>query len=69
MSTTSGLRRSTRLDGLHPVVGLADDLDVGLGVEDQLEAGADQRLVVGDQQPDGRAVRRAHAFTVAGSAT
>ena len=32
------------------VGGLADDLDVGLGVEEGAEAGADQRLVVGEQR-------------------
>ena len=35
-----------------PSLGLADDLDVGLGLEDHPEAGAHQRLVVGDEDPD-----------------
>ena len=33
------------------VRGLADDLDVGLGLEDHPEAGPDERLVVGDEDP------------------
>ena len=47
--TTSGLSARDRLDGLAPVGGLADHLDVRLGVEDHAEAGADERLIVGDQ--------------------
>ena len=38
--------------GLVPVGRLADDLDVGLGVEDHRQPGAHQLLVVGDQHPD-----------------
>ena len=50
--TTSGLSARAAVDRLAPVRRLADDLDVGLGVEDHPEAGADERLVVGDQDPD-----------------
>ena len=34
-----------------PSAGLADDLDVVLGVEQRAEPGADERLVVGEQRP------------------
>ena len=47
--TTSGRRRPASLDRLVPVLGLADDLDVVLAVEDRAEAAAHERLVVGDQ--------------------
>ncbi|MFD5438394.1 hypothetical protein ACFWJ4_40330 [Kitasatospora sp. NPDC127067] len=48
--------------GLDDVAGLGDDPDVGLGVEDVAEAGADHALVVGEQDPDGRfGLRRAAA--------
>ena len=40
---------------LASVGGLADDLDVGLGVEDHPEPGADDLLVVGDEHADGHA--------------
>ena len=40
------------LDGLEPVLRLADDLDLGLRLEDHLEPGAHERLVVDDQNPD-----------------
>src|ERR687886_664305 len=39
---------------LAPVRGLADDLDVLLGLEDHAEARADERLVVDDEDPDPR---------------
>ena len=42
-------------DGLGPVLGLADHLDVGLGLEDRPEPRADQRLVVADEDPDAHA--------------
>ena len=48
--TTSGFRRLGLLDGVEAVGGLADHVEVVLGVEDHAEPGADQRLVVGDQQ-------------------
>ena len=47
-----GMRLAGREHRLEPVGGLAHDLDVGLGVEDQPEAGADERLVVGDEDAD-----------------
>ena len=47
-----GPQRPGGLDRLTPVAGLANDLEVGLGVEDHAEACADERLVVGDQDAD-----------------
>jgi hypothetical protein len=41
-------------DRLAAVGGLADHLEVGLGVQDHPEPGPHQRLVVGDQDPDHR---------------
>ena len=41
--------------GLEPVGSLADDLDVGLGVEDHPEPGPDEGLVVDDQDLDAHA--------------
>ena len=52
ISTTSGRRRWTSSIGVEPVGGLADHLDVGLGVEDRLEAGAHDVLVVDHDHPD-----------------
>ena len=49
ISTTSGLQPARELDRLGAVGGLADDVEVVLGVEDHAEAGAHERLVVGDQ--------------------
>ena len=37
------------LDGLVAVAGLGDDLEVGLGVEDDAQPAQDDRVVVGDQ--------------------
>ena len=37
------------LDGLVAVAGFGDDLQVGLGVEDDAQAAQDDRVVVGDQ--------------------
>ena len=45
-----GLQPLGLLDGVEAVGGLADDLEVVLGVEDHAEPGAHERLVVGDQQ-------------------
>src|SRR5919201_866742 len=39
------------LDRLGAVLGLGDDLEVGLGVEHLLQTGADDRMVVGDEDP------------------
>ena len=52
------------LDRLQPVGRLADHLEVVLGVEDHPEAGAHERLVVGDQHAHG-----AHATAASSSAT
>ena len=52
ISTTSGRGRAASADRLRAVGGLADHLDVGLGVEQRAEAGPDQCLVVGEQDPD-----------------
>ena len=40
-------------DGLRAVLGLGDDLDVDLVVEDPAQAGPHERVVVGDQDSDG----------------
>ena len=40
------------LDRLGAVLGLADDLDVGLLLEHHLQAAAEQRVVVDHQHPD-----------------
>jgi hypothetical protein len=42
-------------DGLYAVCGLADDVDAARG-EDEAEAGADELLVVGDEDARGAAV-------------
>ena len=56
--TTSGfLLAAPRRSAVLHVAGLADDLDVGLGVEQQVQAGADDRVVVDDQHPDWRFLR------------
>ncbi len=47
---------------LAAVGGLADDVEVVLGVEDHLEAGADERLVVCDQDAN-------HRLTSAGASS
>ena len=49
------LRLPGREHGLEPVGSLADDLDVGLGVEDHPEPGPDEGLVVDDQDLDAHA--------------
>ena len=61
ISTTSGFSAPDLLDGVEAVGGLADDLEVVLGVEDHAEAGAHERLVVGDQQPDAHATLNSRA--------
>ncbi len=52
MRTTSGRVSAAPLEGLGAVLGLADDLDVGLRVEDRGEPGPHERLIVGDEDPD-----------------
>jgi hypothetical protein len=47
MSTTSGWSADVIDTAVVPATGLADHLDVGLGVEDQAEAFPDQGVVVG----------------------
>jgi peptidoglycan/LPS O-acetylase OafA/YrhL len=51
-----GAGAAGQVDGLPAVEGLADDVDVRLGVEDQPEARPDQGLVVGEQHPDAHGV-------------
>ena len=48
-----GTQRPCCLDDLVAVPRLADHLQVGFGVHDDPEAGADQLLVIGDQDADG----------------
>ena len=53
MRTTSGrVSAHQRRSPAAPSLGLAHDLDVVLGVEEHPEAGADQGLVVGEDDPD-----------------
>ena len=52
MSTTSGATPPTRSTASRAVARLADHLDVVAGVEDHPEALANERLVVGDRDPD-----------------
>ena len=52
ISTTSGRVGAGQPHRLGAVAGLADHLDVGLGVEQRPEPGPHQRLVVGQQHPD-----------------
>jgi hypothetical protein len=40
-------------DSLDAVGGLGDDLEIRLAVEDAPQAGADDGVIVADQQPDG----------------
>src|SRR5438128_1206530 len=47
--TTWGWRRGGLVDRLPPIRGLADDLDVALGLEDHPEPRAHERLIVSDQ--------------------
>ena len=47
-----------RLDGLRAVARLADHLEIGLGVQDQAEAGAHELLVVGEQEADAHGLPR-----------
>jgi hypothetical protein len=54
ISTTSGASLSA-LGSLAAVAGLADDLEVRLGLEDHAEPRAHQALVVDEQHADHRA--------------
>ena len=51
ISTRSGLSLRAGARPCSPSVGLADDLEVVLGVDQHAQAGADEVLVVGDQDP------------------
>ena len=51
ITTTSGRSRRTSVDRLDAVVGLADDLEVVLGVEQHAQPGPEQHLVVGEHDP------------------
>ena len=48
-----GPQPAGQVDRGTPVAALADHLEVGLGVDDRREAGADQGLVVADEHADG----------------
>ena len=58
--STTGPRGRRQLECGQPVPRLADDLDLGLRLEDHPEAGAQQLLVVGHQDAD----PRSHAVIV-----
>jgi hypothetical protein len=47
-----GMKAVGLLDGFDPVRGLADHLEVVLGLEDQAQTPAHHRLVVGQEQAD-----------------
>ena len=55
MRTTSGVVAWTSCTPLQPVGGRPDHLELLVGVQEDLEAGPDQRLVVDDGDPDHRA--------------
>ena len=59
MRTTSGRCVPGQRDRLGAVAGLADHLEVRLGVDDHPEAAAHERLVVGDQHADRHGPRSA----------
>ena len=52
ISTTAGSKRAASRPP-RGRAGLGDDVDVGLAGEQEAEAGADHRLVVGDEDADG----------------
>ena len=58
MTTTSGWSRCGILDALPAVGRFADDLDVGLVLEDHPEPGAHQLLVVDEEHADLAVMRR-----------
>ena len=55
ISTTSGWVADDQVDGLRPVGGAADDLQVGRRLEQHLEPCADEGQVVDDRDADHRA--------------
>ena len=55
ISTTVGRKRAAFSTASSAVAGLGDDLDVLLAGEEHAEAGADHRLVVGDEDADAHA--------------
>ena len=55
MTTTSGRSVSGHLEGLVPVAGLADDVEVVLQVEDGAKAIPHHLMVVHQQYPDAHA--------------
>src|SRR5690606_22517218 len=56
------VRPAAEIDGGATVPALAHHLQVGLRIDDRHEPGADQRLVVADQDPD----RRGHEEVLVG---
>ena len=52
ISTTSGRELARERDGFDAVARLADDLELGVGAQDHPEAGADELLVVGEEDAD-----------------
>ena len=52
ISTTCGFEAGGLLDRLEPVAGLGDNLDVLLAGQQHPKAGANHRLVVGDEHAD-----------------
>ena len=51
ISTTSGLERAHQFEGFPAVLGLADDVEVEGGGEEELESFADHLVVVDDEDP------------------
>ena len=64
ITTTSGCRRSAASTPCLAVGGLADDLDVGLVLEDHPEPGPHELLVVDQDDPD-----RGHAPATGSAST
>src|SRR5215831_8969467 len=58
-----GLELRGLADGRQPVGGLADHLEVLDALQDGAQAGADEFLVVGDEQPHGRTSNGSRAYT------
>ena len=52
ISTTSGTNSATLADGVVAVLGLGDDVDVGLGLEHHDQTPTEQGVVVADHHPD-----------------